>query len=370
MELKTVSDLRDDFDGNTSEDAYQLSLSNTNDDDDNYYLDFTTYTNMYEATGEESYLDFAVQLFENKVSQSSLMVDGYYGWVRDADNSDGGITNGGGGTDGEEISLSQTRGFGRTAARMFWILNRATGYLAKNDNQTQFNTNYQWFKTNICEKWRSRGFNHIYRIRTHMMSHWAQIGYFMNEIEPNAIYRKWYDDFNTDISDGNYVGSMREQLRTVSLTGGDGYIWSGEWGNTTNTNDVNHANAEVELMVIGAEYNDYWTLSDIDKIKRTFDQNIFVSATDGAEYIDGTTETDSRQVWTQGWIKLGRFDAALQERLQTRREDTDATFFYYKRGISEMAYNKAYLDGVIYPLEVTEPEPSTSTRNQKLIYWR
>ncbi len=352
-QLKTVEQWKSDFDSNTSEDTRNLLLSNSNDDDDNYYLDFSVYTNMYEATGDESYLDFAVQLFENKVAQSSLMSDGYYGWLRDEDNSHGGITSGGHGIDNTEISLSQTRGFGRTAARMFWILNKAKDYLIKGANQNRYDINYAWFKRNICEKWRLRGLGNIYRIRTHMMAHWAYIGYFMNEIEPNSIYRKWYDDFNKDISDGAYSGNMRNQLVEIHLVGGEGYKWSGEWGNTTNTNDVNHANAEVELMVIGAEYGDYWTYSDIEKITRTFKQVIFVNEIKGTEYIDGTVDTDNdpRQVWAQGWLKLGRFDMGLQLRLQDRNENTDVSFFYYKRGISEMAYNKAYLDKKIYPLE-------------------
>ncbi|AGO47499.1 hypothetical protein Phi19:3_gp095 [Cellulophaga phage phi19:3] len=370
-QIKTVDDWQLDFDSETTEDAYYLSLSNSNDDDDNYYIDFSQYVSMYQASGDESYLDVAVDLFENKVSQSSLMVDGYYGWLRDADNSGGGITNGGGGNDGQEIPLSQTRGFGRTAAHMLWVLSTATEYLSKNDNQAQFDTNYLWFKTNICEKWRSRDLANIYRIRTHIMSHWAQIGFYMDKIESNANYRKWYDDFNTDISDGVYEGSMREQLRIVSLVGGDGYVWSGEWGVTTNVNDVSHANAEVELMVAGAESSDYWSLTDMSRLINTFDENVYRSSTQGWEYMDGTSVSLNVQLWEQGWIKLGRFDYNLQLKLNDIVFNTHSQK-YKKRGLSEMAYNKAYLDGVVYPLEYTSPEtePSTSTKNQKLIYWR
>lgn len=353
-QLIKVEDWKIAFDSNVSEDAYQLELSNNNDSDDCYYLDFTTYTNMYEATGDEKYLDFALKLYENKIAQSSIITNGYYGWLRDADNSNGGITNGGHGLDNTEIVLSQTRGFGRTAARMFWVLNRAENYLKKKNNQARFNKNYNWFKKNICDKWFSFGIGNIYRINTHMSSHWAQIGFFMNEIEPNKKYRKWFDDWNSNISKGNYDGSMRSQFREVMLQDGIGWIWSNEWGNMDNVTDTNHANAEVEIIIYGAEFEDYWTLDDIDKIKKNFNQNIFIDKFNGAEFIDGSCESESRQVWSQGWLKLGRFDKKLQERLQIRNYKTDRSFKYYKRAISEMAYNKAFLDNRIHPLKEAE----------------
>ena len=115
------------------------------------------------------------------------------------------------------------------------------------------------------------------------------------------------------------------------------------------SNDVSHANAEVELMVLGAEMNDYWSTDDMLNLSNTFEQFIFRSTSweNNAYLIEGSG--NSAALWDQGWIQLGRFS----QQLQTKLENSDLLPAYYnqqKLRIANLAYNQAYLDnGIIYP---------------------
>ena len=164
-----------------------------------------------------------------------------------------------------------------------------------------------------------------------MASHWGQMGWFLYEITGNEKYKTVYTGWSSGMTEGSYKGeSMRKQLREVSLSSGTvGYIWSGVWGSMTGSNDVSHANAEVELMVLGAEMNDYWTLNDMENLINTFDQLLFKSSNwdNNAEFIDGSGSKPA--LWDQGWVQLGRFSETIQARLEAAELLPNA--FYYQK---------------------------------------
>ena len=183
-----------------------------------------------------------------------------------------------------------------------------------------------------------------------MSSHFAQIAFFLWKITGTQKYKSFVDEWNTGWVSGSYIGkSMRGQLREVSLSGGNGYVWAASFGAMSGSNDIEHANAEVEMMVLDAEMNNYWNQNDMDNLGRTLDQLILKgnSWNDAAYYIDGSG-TGSKMI-TQGWSQLGRFNQDLQNKLASR--DLLPTYYYYQKAeIANMAYNQAYLDGsLVYP---------------------
>src|SRR5690606_28110644 len=130
---------------------------------------------------------------------------------------------------------------------------------------------------------------------------------------------------------------------------GSGYVWAASWGSMTGSNDVSHANAEVELMVLGAEMNDLWDKTDMEKIIRTFDQTIYRGSTweNSATYIDG--RGTSATLWDQGWIQLGRFSTSLQAKMK-KADLLPSHYNYQKIRIANLAYNQAYLEqNLFYP---------------------
>jgi len=338
------------FDQQVLDDQHQIALSLSGDGGDIYYLDVSPYVYMFQVTGEESYMDFAVQLFQNAMTTANdgaVINDGYLGWKDD----DSGVTKGVQVNDGTEVSLAEGRGM-RTVARMLWVLAKSPGYLNKGDNQQKFTTMFNWFEQHIWNKWISRGINNLYRSRTHMSSHWGQIAWFLYEITEESKYRNIYIGWSSGFLEGEFEGeSMRNQLNEISISGQTGYVWNSRWGSTSGATDVSHANAEVELMVLGAEMNDYWTLDDMNSLITTFDELIFTSNRwdQSSYYIDGSGSEPA--MWDQGWIQLGRFSQNLQNKLE--QADLLPTYYNYQKvRMANLAYNQAYLEGnFFYPEE-------------------
>ncbi|ASV28842.1 Ig-like domain-containing protein [Maribacter cobaltidurans] len=342
------------FDEQVLDDQYQLSLSLSNNLGDLYYLDVSPYVYMFQVTGEDSYMDFAMKLFKNRMDNAIVAKnvynsnytqsfnDSYLTWICDGD----GVTKQCQENTGE-ISLNESRAM-RTVARMLYVLSKSPSYLERNNNQENFENMLSWFQTNIWNKWIDRGLGHIYRSRTHMASHWAQIAWFLNKITGDEKYRKYYIGWSSGFLEGEFKGeSMRKQLREVNLSGKKGYVWNGAWGVMTGSNDISHANAEVELMVLGAEMNDYWTLDDMDALINTFDELIFVSNSwdESTYYIDGSGSGSA--LWDQGWVQLGRFSQELQNKLENA-ELLPPYFYYQKIRLANMAYNQAFLEQKLF----------------------
>lgn len=350
---KTVATLKAEFDAITLETSYQQALASSGDGSDLYYVDPARYIKMFQATGQDSYADTAVDIIERAIASSINVAGGYKGWP---DDNSGVDPTGVGVNDGSELALPESRGFGRNTAYTLWVLSNSPTYLAKGTNQAKYNTILAFLKTNLWEKWYTRGIGNLYRSHVHMMSHWAQIGWCLNEIEPNAQYRKVFDDFNTNVSAGSFNGSMRGNLRTVALTGGNGYVWAGAFGSTSGRTDTSHANAEIELIMLAAENDDYWNATDIANFVRTADQRILKSASQSAYWVDGTQVSNSQWL-DEGWIGVGRFNAALALRF----EGQDATDAYRtkQRQKAEQAYNRAYINNSLYYPESDAPEDTT-----------
>ena len=358
-----VAKFKADFDAQTIDDARQIALSNSGVVGDLYYFDVSPYVYMFQVTGQDSYMDFAMELFQNTINTSTLSStmystytgysgyynDSYYSWGCPPGGDPNEVTTQCRVISSGEVVLNETRGM-RTVARMLWVLSKSPTYLAKGTNQAKYDSQLAWFERNIWEKWMSRGIGWHYRSHTHMSSHSASIAWFLHQITQKQEYRDFYDNWSYAgyPATSSYSGAnMRDNLREISLTGGNGYVWNGAWGSLTGSNDVSHANAEVETMVLGAEMNDYWTTTDMQKLIRTFNQIIFKNSTyqNQAYYITGGGTAAA--LWDQGWVQLGRFSETLQTRLENA-EILPTYYYYQKIRIANLAYNRAYLDGTLY----------------------
>ena len=99
---------------------------------------------MFQVTNEDTYMDFAVSLFQNVINTANdakIKNDGFLGWI----DSTIGITNGVRVNDGTEVSLAEGRGM-RTVARMLWVLSKSPEYLNKGNNRQQYNEMLDWFQ--------------------------------------------------------------------------------------------------------------------------------------------------------------------------------------------------------------------------------
>ena len=59
------------FDNQTEEDQRQIALSLSGDGGDLYYLDDSPYDYMFQVTNEDTYMDFAVSLFQNVINTAN-----------------------------------------------------------------------------------------------------------------------------------------------------------------------------------------------------------------------------------------------------------------------------------------------------------
>ncbi len=358
--LKTVAEFKADFDAywSAEEKGWYTAISTSGNEGDIYYLDgIQALVTMFQATGDTDYMDDAIRLIKNIMAtakpSSSLPQyrgynDSYLSWHSNSSTS---VTGQGLSGDGGQAPLYETRGF-QHVAKLLWVL-----YESPNLRASRYQSDYQaildFVETHIWEKWFSRDDWVPYRLSIDGTAGWARIGFFLHKITGDSKYRLVFDRFNTNMNYGTSAKSMREILKSNSANS-SGYQWTLLWsGNSyegSSVTDLDHSNRAVLLMVDAHEFGDYWTDSDMNKLVNTW--NVFWPSGDGSsmkKFLDGTGGNDGALV-EPGWIKLGRFNKALQTRLETR----NLHYAIYDQVVclnyAELAYNRAYMGGtIVYP---------------------
>ena len=162
----------------------------------------------------------------------------------------------------------------------------------------------------------------IYRSRTHMAAHWALIALELSQITTSADRRQAYLEtvraIDTDLPNG--PSSLREQLR-LNPRYPTAYVWSDEWGKTGGrAQDVSHGNGVIAYVVVANEATSDWTDLDMRRFVATFTLAVWPATPrkgqpEGADSVDGLGTGNG---WfSDGFVKLGRFDPVLQQRLET-----------------------------------------------------
>lgn len=296
------------------EDAYAWSRSG--DSWNHYRLGFylDALTAMYRATGERQYLDEALALSEDLVDTArpssalptSQYRDDYRGWVSRSRAEAG----------GREVPLYESVAW-RYVTTLLRVMHEH-GDDRDDAYRERYDRLFAFAEEHVFDKWYDRGASeHIYRSNTHMVAHWALIATNLAELTDDAERRARYARVIRDINYGlpNYDASLRGQMRAHPADS-RAYFWDDEWScDCPPGSDVAHANGVVAYVVEAEAYGRAWTRTDMSRFVRTLDEVVWPREGPPAEYLDGSG--DGTGWFSDGFVKLGRYDVALQRRLES-----------------------------------------------------
>lgn len=312
---------RDESESADSWDYYQLA----------YGID--AYTAMYEATGQTRYLDTGLELITNMVEdarpsssiETSQYRDRYLGWT--SRRSD---------VRGQEVPLFESYNW-RYVTRTLRVMRQTPAIYDDPAYRARYERLLNFTEVDIFEKWYARGAEEtIYRNRTHMAAHWAYIAVDLYTLTADNARRIRYQEVFHNIDRGlpNYPSSLRNQLRSTE-SHPPAYFWSDVWGGSQRPRqDVSHGNGVIAYVVEAHELGNEWTETDMARFSATLTELVLRDGGRSAEYVDGTG--DGRGGFADGFVKLGRFDPAVQIRLQ--KHNVQNAHYY-----AGMALNSAVL---------------------------
>ncbi|MFI0479743.1 hypothetical protein [Actinomadura sp. 9N215] len=314
VRLLSVKYWRGVFDaGASASHAESERLSQSRDSSDFYPLAYSIdeLAGMFEATGDLRYARRALRYTGNMIGSArpsaslptSTFKDAFLGWV----------SPGGG---GDEIPLYESYVW-RYVTRLLRLL-RPGIRSAPHDVRADYTRILAFTETNIVDKWRVRGADaHIYRSRTHMAAHWASIALDVSMLTADAARRAACAEIVRNIDDHlpNHRSSLRQQLRP-GRPDPAAYWWSDVWGETGgHGQDVGHGNGVIAYVVEARDTNAGWSAREVARFARTLTHLVAGSGPRYPMYVDGTGVDNG---WiADGFVKLGRYDPALQAKLQT-----------------------------------------------------
>ena len=298
---------------------YESSLPETRSADswDHYDASYVVDANtaMFRATGERRYLDRALEYVENVMGSArdssslpeSQFRDRYRGWASMRPDLD---------HPGEEVPLYESY-FWRYATALLVVMQedpairRDAGYHARYQRLLDF------AEVHIFEKWYSRGaLQYIYRERTHMAAHWALIALNLSLATEDAARRTRYRQVvdNIDLHLPDVRASLHGQMRRNPVEP-TAYFWSDVWRSARRPGqDVSHGNGVMAYIVEACDRGWTWTTDDMAAFSALLTKVIGPGGRRYAAYVDGSGSDNG---WfSDGFVKLGRFDAAVQRRLE------------------------------------------------------
>lgn len=322
---------------------------------------------MFQVTGEQDYLD-GFFTFLDEVHQLRTRDEGEnFG----NDIYDDFLLPSESGVLGEYV-LHETRGH-RNVPKMLYILHaypvlRTWTHPELGSYQDLYEEYSEWYAIHFWEKWLSRGANNLYRSRTWMTSHWAQFALYMEHIDTDPARLEQYRLFRAafDGRDGVTWSDWRDAYGGVDR-GGTSFrsqqrqdaghtVWSGIWGNDSRVGDVAHTNAGVQYMVNNQLADGGFDVDEmtglVATLNRLFDNSPDSDALNIPWRIDGRYDSsdDNRQFTQYGWVMLGRYDEALQERLLMMNREQATSSHYLLVLLGNLAYNHAYIENsLVYP---------------------
>ncbi|MBM1106774.1 hypothetical protein JQC67_11540 [Aurantibacter crassamenti] len=273
-----------------------------------YFIDGLS--TMWQATGDNVYLDQALGLINNTIKDAKSVGNGYKGWPA---------------KNGTEYTLWDSY-YWRTVATLVRIMHqspnlRSTGYQEEFENLLAFSEN------NIWDRYFSYGLGSIYRSRTHMASHWARIGMELYIVTGEKKYKEVFDN----ISFGEMPGreSNLQNQFYPNPKNPKAYAWDSHWGSIDGSEiqDTSHAGTLISLWVLAYDQNMYWTKSDINGLIPILD--IVWSKTNSKNIklnIDGSGGYGAKGRLHE-WFYLGRFDQKLQDRIKKEYIGSHLNYF-------------------------------------------
>ncbi|WP_262494238.1 Ig-like domain-containing protein [Maribacter sedimenticola] len=304
-----------------------------------YYLD--AHISMWQATGEYKYLDNALKLIENTINDAQpLNIKGkqFLGWPTNPNHPE---------ASAKGYPLWESFMF-RFVSSLLRVMHKSPNLRSDSNIQKRYETILNFTIENIWNKWEHDGIHNMYRINTHMSSHWARIGMDLYLITGESKYKLVFDN----ISHGTMIGwpsNLKNQIKTNSEIS-SALVWNQNWTNAA-IQDTSHAGAIVSFWVAAYENSMYWDKNHIDGLISTL-KNVIWTKSMGDRFtknVDGTGGYDYYGRLHE-WLHLGRFDSEIQQ--QIKENYTGANLTYY--GIQPLgiaALNaKILLDGApVYP---------------------
>jgi hypothetical protein len=303
-----------------SERPRAMAMSRSADSWDHYNVSYSldALTAAYQATGDVDYLDDALTMVDNVMASarpsSSLpgsdFRDSFRGW---ASSQEG----------GDEVPLYESY-FWRYATSLLEVIHQTRRLDGDAAVQRRYAASLAFAQRNIVQKWVHRGAgNAIYRSRTHMAAHWAMIAANLSVLTTDPSLRAQYRRIITSIDRmlPNYPSSLRRQLRP-NPKDRDAYFWSDVWGSSSRPGqDVSHGSGVIAYVVTAHDLGIDWTQKDIDRFVELLDRVVWPRNGLVTEFVDGSGTGNG---WlADGWVKLGRYDADLQRRIERHGVQND-----------------------------------------------
>lgn len=299
-----------------------LPLSMSADSWDHYDLSYSvdSCVAMFRATGQTRYLDRALEFVENVAGsarpstalRTSQFRDRYRGWA--SSNS---------GQGGDEVPLYESY-FWRYGTALLVAMRERPATYQDPRYRARYDRLLDFAETHIFAKWYARGAGEtIYRERTHMAAHWALIGLHLSRITADPARRARYLEVvgNIDLHLPSSDASLRGQLRRNPAEP-TAYFWSDVWGSARRPGqDVSHGNGVIAYVVEGRDRGRPWTGADMAAFSALLTKVIWPGGTAYRAFVDGTG-TDNGW-FSDGFVKLGRYDAAVQLRLEQHQVVND-----------------------------------------------
>jgi hypothetical protein len=296
-------------------------LSRSGDSWDQYELayDIDALTAIYLATGKPAYADEGLRLLENLLATAkpsrdlptSQYRDDYLGWVTQQND-----------VRGQEVPLYESY-LWRYGVWLLQLVRTDPALWNDATRRARFERLLSFAERDIFDKWQNRGAdNTVYRRRTHLASHWAMIALGLARITAQEAQRRTYLH-TVQAIDGdlpNSSSSLRGQLR-MNPDHPSAYLWNDEWGSIGRPGqDVSHGNGVITYVVTANSVGSEWNNVDMRRFLNTFRLAIWPAPPgegqpEGAEYVDGSGTGNG---WfSDGFVKLGRFDPQVQHRLES-----------------------------------------------------
>jgi hypothetical protein len=279
---------------------------------DHYSLSYSLDANiaMFRATDARRYLDRTLEWVENVMAASTISAslptsqyrDRYRGWVSQQEG-------------GTEVPLYESY-FWRYGTALLPAMRASAARYADAKYRARYNRVLRFAEVDVFEKWFTRGSDeNVYRSRTHMAAHWAQIALNLSMVTTDTARRSRYHEVidNIDLHLPNVDAGLRRQLRRNPAEP-TAYFWNDVWGSFRRPGqDVGHGNGVMAYVVEACDNGDRWTAADMAAFSALLTKVIWPGGHTYHGYVDGTG-TDNGW-YSDGFVKLGRYDRAVQRRL-------------------------------------------------------
>jgi hypothetical protein len=281
-------------------------------------------TSAYLATGRTSYVRDGLALLDAVAagSRPSALIPGsrfhdrYRGWASGL-RADG----------GDEVALYESY-LWRYGTALLRVVRQDPALWNRPDLRRSYARLLGVAVHDVFGKWWSRGPDaFIYRERVHLSAHWALIALNLELLDASQQRRTRYARVVREFVQGS-AAERRPGLRTqlvASPFDAQAWFWSDVWGSyDLPGQDVSHGNAVIAFAVEAHDLGIAITDDDIRRFEHTLTARVWPQPGPGAENVDGSGTGTG---WfSDGFVKLGRYDAALQARLE-RHQPANGQFY-------------------------------------------